>query len=103
MKAGWSWLLLVVCLAGRTDREPTPKAVARDICADRTTVASSFCHVSPTLLLMDDGSWSSAISRSRCTTPVWIQHLLRRSGGRGGAGPGFGFPGRMAAGGREAA
>ncbi|MBJ7515006.1 MAG: hypothetical protein JHC82_01745 [Stenotrophomonas sp.] len=55
MKAGWSWLLLVVWLAGCRDREPAPKAVARDICAGRTTVASSSCHVSPTLLLMDDG------------------------------------------------
>lgn len=55
MKAGWSWLLWGVYLAGCTDREPAAKAVARDICADRTTVASSSCHVSPTLLLMDAG------------------------------------------------
>lgn len=56
MKAGWSWLLLVVWLAGCTDRKPAPKAVARDICAGRTAAASWPCHVSPTLLLTDDGS-----------------------------------------------
>ncbi|MET0131735.1 MAG: hypothetical protein ABW207_13810 [Stenotrophomonas chelatiphaga] len=56
MKAGWWWLLLVVWIAGCTEQESAPKAVAKDICAGRMAAASWPCHVSPTLLLTDDGS-----------------------------------------------